>query len=105
MKFKISGSLYRGPLDEAILQLQESGELARLKMKWWREKRGGGACVGSEIPETPKLTFDHVKGIFVVLFFGCIVGIVLGVFRWLMNVRKISKILEVKKLFNFKILI
>lgn len=83
------------------MQLQESGELARLKMKWWREKRGGGACEGSDIPETPKLTFDHVKGIFVVLFFGCIVGIVLGVIRWLMNVKKISKILEVKK-FKFK---
>lgn len=28
------GSLYRGPLDEAILQMQESGELSRMKTKW-----------------------------------------------------------------------
>ncbi|KAL7026698.1 hypothetical protein ACKWTF_005131 [Chironomus riparius] len=39
------GSPYRVILDEVILQMQESGELARMKNKWWREKRGGGACV------------------------------------------------------------
>lgn len=83
-------------MDEAILQLQESGELARLKMKWWREKRGGGACEGGDPPKTPELTFDHVKGIFMVLFGGCIVGTSLGIFRWLMSVREIAKFLEVK---------
>lgn len=24
--------------------MQESGKLAQLKIKWWKEKRGGGAC-------------------------------------------------------------
>lgn len=41
-----SDSPYRGALSEAILQLQESGEISRLKTKWWKEKRGGGACAG-----------------------------------------------------------
>lgn len=35
---------YRNELSEGILQMQESGKLAQLKIKWWKEKRGGGAC-------------------------------------------------------------
>jgi len=31
-------------LSEAILQMQESGEISLMKTKWWKEKRGGGAC-------------------------------------------------------------
>jgi ionotropic glutamate receptor len=75
--------------------MQESGELTRLKTKWWNEKRGGGACDGQAAEGAPKLTFNHVKGIFLVLFFGCWVGSLLGLFRWLMNVRKMSKFLEI----------
>ncbi|XP_041979927.1 glutamate receptor ionotropic, kainate 3-like isoform X2 [Aricia agestis] len=37
-------SPYRQPMSESILQLQEQGVLARMKDKWWKEKRGGGAC-------------------------------------------------------------
>lgn len=46
LKLFKSDSPYRGALSEAILQLQESGEISRLKTKWWKEKRGGGACSG-----------------------------------------------------------
>jgi ionotropic kainate glutamate receptor 2 len=74
--------------------MQESGELTRLKQKWWREKRGGGACDSGEPPSAPKLTFDHVKGIFLVLFSGCTIGTTLGIIRWLMNIKKISNFLE-----------
>lgn len=24
--------------------MQESGEISKMKIKWWKEKRGGGAC-------------------------------------------------------------
>lgn len=41
--FKIE-SPFRGLLSEAVLQMQESGEISRMKTKWWKEKRGGGAC-------------------------------------------------------------
>jgi hypothetical protein len=43
-----SESPYRGALSEAILQLQESGEISRMKTKWWKEKRGGGKCSVSD---------------------------------------------------------
>lgn len=39
-----SDSPFRGALSEAVLQMQESGEISRMKTKWWKEKRGGGAC-------------------------------------------------------------
>lgn len=37
-------SEYRNALSEGVLRLQESGKLAALKIKWWKEKKGGGAC-------------------------------------------------------------
>lgn len=40
----ITDSPYRQPLSESVLQLQEGGKLTRMKNKWWKEKRGGGAC-------------------------------------------------------------
>ncbi|XP_064550385.1 glutamate receptor ionotropic, kainate 2 isoform X4 [Drosophila montana] len=35
---------YRDVLSQAILELQEQGVLTKMKTKWWKEKRGGGAC-------------------------------------------------------------
>lgn len=37
-------SPYLRPLSQAILKLQESGVLHQLKDRWWKQKRGGGAC-------------------------------------------------------------
>lgn len=42
--FLISDAEYRNALSEGILRMQESGKLATLKIKWWKEKKGGGAC-------------------------------------------------------------
>lgn len=42
--FSIADSTYRNALSTAVLQLQETGRLAQMKRKWWKEKRGGGAC-------------------------------------------------------------
>lgn len=61
----------------------------------WREKRGGGACEGSDAGEAPKLTFAHVKGIFTVLFIGCGIGTTLGIIQWLIKIRKSAVMLEV----------
>lgn len=40
----ISDSYYRNVLSSNVLSLQEKGVLTQLKKKWWKEKRGGGAC-------------------------------------------------------------
>lgn len=31
-------------LSEGVLKLQERGVMDRLHTKWWKAKRGGGAC-------------------------------------------------------------
>jgi ionotropic glutamate receptor len=38
------GSPYRTLISGAVLKLQEEGKLHLLKTRWWKEKRGGGAC-------------------------------------------------------------
>lgn len=38
---------YRNALSEGVLRLQEQGKLASMKIKWWKEKKGGGACAVS----------------------------------------------------------
>lgn len=53
---------YRNELSEAILQLQESGQLAKLKIKWWKEKRGGGAC---QVTDRSKFINLNYKFVFV----------------------------------------
>lgn len=71
---------YRTKLSEAILSLQESGILEVLKNRWWKEKRGGGAC---DIDESPggegvkELTLANVGGVFVVLGMGITISFML----------------------------
>lgn len=43
------GSPYRAAISQAILKLQETNRLLILKSRWWKEKRGGGACKVSHI--------------------------------------------------------
>lgn len=40
----ILDSPFRTAISGAILKLQEEGRLHILKTRWWKEKRGGGAC-------------------------------------------------------------
>ena len=41
-------SRLRAPVSSAIIRLQESGVIGKLKSKWWVEERGGGACAAEE---------------------------------------------------------
>lgn len=51
---------YRNVLSSNVLKLQEKGKITQLKNKWWKEKRGGGACrVSQQIPKAEiKLIFQ-----------------------------------------------
>lgn len=110
-----SDSPYRGALSEAVLQMQESGEITSMKIKWWKEKRGGGACTVSLRYSTlisiitqllsfkdtaddggaEELTVANVGGVFVVLISGGGVGIIVCIFEMLFDVRNRAKELEV----------
>ncbi|XP_011304726.1 glutamate receptor ionotropic, kainate 2-like isoform X2 [Fopius arisanus] len=74
----------RDKLNTAVLQMQESGLLAQLKDKWWKEKRGGGKCTAETSSSSPaELTLDNVGGVFLVLGVGIAVSIVLSVLEML----------------------
>lgn len=42
--FLLTDSPFRTAISGAILKLQEEGKLHILKTRWWKEKKGGGAC-------------------------------------------------------------
>ncbi|KAF5301502.1 hypothetical protein FQR65_LT08805 [Abscondita terminalis] len=68
-------SEYRHILSTTILELQESGKLAQLKTKWWKEKRGGGRCEKRQPVATP-LGLQNLSGVFFVLGVGSFLGII-----------------------------
>lgn len=75
-------SPYRAVLSEAILTLQEKGELHKLKDIWWKEKKDGNTSC--EVKEQQKssgtaseLGLDHVGGVFVVLGAGALLAVII----------------------------
>ena len=36
------GSPYKMYIDRAILHLQENGKIHKSRIRWWKQKRGGG---------------------------------------------------------------
>ncbi|XP_026481358.1 glutamate receptor ionotropic, kainate 3-like [Ctenocephalides felis] len=78
-------SPYRDALSTAVLQLQEQGKLAAMKIKWWKEKRGGGACSSGAMDKdkADELGLPNVGGVFAVLVLGSIGAFVVNVFEGL----------------------
>lgn len=92
---------------QAVLEMQEGAILAKLKTKWWKEKRGGGACVDddSDGGATP-LEVANLAGVFLVLYVGAFVAFVCGVIEWIFVVRAEAKKEKVgifhQKIYSFK---
>ncbi|XP_055852904.1 glutamate receptor ionotropic, kainate 2-like [Episyrphus balteatus] len=80
-------SPYRDVLSLAILELQEQGVLAKMKTKWWKEKRGGGACAEDDgSSQANELGMPNLGGVFFVLFVGCILASLIGVCEWILSI-------------------
>ncbi|CAB0007918.1 unnamed protein product [Nesidiocoris tenuis] len=72
-------SSYRNVLSRNVIKLQEKGKLTQLKDKWWKEKRGGGACRATEEGGAASdLGLDNVGGVFVVLLGGCVLAVIIS---------------------------
>ncbi|KAJ8910755.1 hypothetical protein NQ315_017212 [Exocentrus adspersus] len=72
------GSAMRNGLNAAILKLQETGVLTRLKRKWWEEKRGGGSCPDVPVEDdgwTP-LVLYHLFELYAMLFIVSVLGLI-----------------------------
>ncbi|XP_046435177.1 glutamate receptor ionotropic, kainate 2-like [Neodiprion fabricii] len=65
-------SPYRNSLSTGILKLQETGVLKELENKWWKQKRGGGACEEKSggTSDAEPLGVANVGGVFLVLAVG-----------------------------------
>ena len=62
----------------------EGGTLHRLKVRWWKQKRGGGACAGKRGGGGVKpLGLGNVKGVFLVTVVGCAIAAVFAVLEFL----------------------
>ncbi|XP_055903490.1 glutamate receptor ionotropic, kainate 2-like [Eupeodes corollae] len=73
---------YRDKLNNALLQLQESGVLSKMKSKWWNEV-GTAGCTKKETSEAAKLGMPNVGGIYFVLLVGSLVAAVCSIVDWL----------------------
>lgn len=112
-KENILDAPYRNALSQAIVKLQESGVLASLKIKWWKEDRGGGSCVDDSSGGQPaSLGLPNVGGVFLVLVVGSIIGFLCTFLQLCYNVFMLSHKerlsfkeefrKEIRFLFNFK---
>lgn len=82
--------------------MQESGEITAMKIKWWKEKRGGGACTDTaEDSGAEELTVANVGGVFVVLISGGGVAIIVSTLEMLYSVKNRANELEVYSSFTF----
>jgi ABC-type amino acid transport substrate-binding protein len=83
------GTPYKPLLDWGILQLQEGGVLHRLKVKWWKQKRGGGACAGrGGGGGVSPLGLGNVAGVFLVTMAGCTIAAIFAVLEFLYGTRQ-----------------
>ena len=73
------GSGLKNLLDAGILKMMENGDLYKLKMKWWKQKRGGGQCLKTITSSSKALDFDNVSGIFLCTFSGVFGAIIVCV--------------------------
>ncbi|EDS27909.1 ionotropic glutamate receptor subunit ia [Culex quinquefasciatus] len=94
-KSRLRDSPYRSALSEAVLRLQEQGVLTSLKRKWWKEKRGGGACSGTtEEGGALALEVANVGGVFVLLIVGCVVALFISFCEMMCDVHSRSRELK-----------
>ncbi|KAL1434798.1 hypothetical protein MTO96_001693 [Rhipicephalus appendiculatus] len=68
-------SVLRKPLDEAIAKLSESGELLKLKKKWWS---GKSVCQEFLKKDGLVMTLENFLGVFFILGGGVALGLLVG---------------------------
>ena len=82
------GTPYKGLLDQAILKMMEQGVLHKLKVKWWKQKRGGGACDNKAKGGVNPLGLANVVGVFLVTMVGCAVAAVFAILEFLYGTKQ-----------------
>lgn len=82
-------SPYRTPISNAIVVLQDQGQLYELKNKWWIAD-GGGLCHDPPA-SSQELNIENVGGVFVVLGAGVAIGCAFGALEFIWKSLKIAR--------------
>ncbi|CAD6992159.1 unnamed protein product [Ceratitis capitata] len=86
---------FRDKLNNALLELQEQGALARLKNKWWNEVGAGVCKKKSDSGESAPLDLSNLGGVYLVLGIGSGVSLIYGVVMWCIYVARKARYFEV----------
>lgn len=85
-------------MSQAILSLQEKGVLHQIKDRWWKQKKGGGACTVKASGGVTELSLANVGGVFVVLIAGLAVAFLFAlcefVWKTYKNSDKVGKVVR-----------
>ena len=83
LKATSKGSDIKELINKAVLKLRESGQLARLKAKWWYQTTQCKLQLDA-IPIAPKseLELSNLSGLFFILIVGLISGMVLALLEF-----------------------
>ncbi|XP_045473639.1 glutamate receptor ionotropic, kainate 2-like [Harmonia axyridis] len=82
---------YLGIINSAILNLSESGELDKLKEKWWKQKRNETICQEErKTGENKSLKLNRVAGVFLVTGIGIATGYIVAMLEFLWNVKSVA---------------
>lgn len=81
---------YRHDLSSAILELQETGLLAKMKQHWWRQKHGGGSCEHVQTDQPEELNLKNVGGVYLVLCLGIVISFLWTLSEMLLRIRVTS---------------
>ncbi|CAG9860597.1 unnamed protein product [Phyllotreta striolata] len=85
------GSNLLGPLNRAIIKLQSSGELQRLKNVWWNEKYAGDPCDAEDDSVPLDKTVPHVNGLIAITFLGIAIAFVSSVLEFTVYAIRLSR--------------
>jgi hypothetical protein len=80
-----TGSPWRDKVSNAILRLQENGDIQELYSKWWmREDKPDLQCDNDDKKDTNQLYIENVIGVFIVVAFGMLIAVVVALleFTW-----------------------
>ena len=82
------GSPYKDLIDGAIVKMQEDGHFFKLKNIWWKQKRGGGKCVGIKAGGTKALGIENVVGIFITTILGGMASALWAIIEFFIGTKK-----------------
>ena len=95
----ISGSPWREMISDYVIFFQESQDISKLYIKWWKEK-SGGKCNIPKKKKASSLEVENVGGVFVVLLGGTGCGFLIALIEFLCRAFRNARADKVRKMLH-----